>query len=55
MAYKINRSDGKDDYITIKKFLNFDEAYDFLNCILGEACCSDTDYVDDIHYNIIEI
>ena len=55
MAYKIKRSDGKDDYITIKKFLSFDEAYDFLNYILGDVCCSDTDYEDNIHYNIIEI
>ena len=54
MSYKIVRIDGKDDEVTSKTFKNFPDAYDFLDKIFGDTCCSDADYDDIFYYNIIE-
>ena len=54
MIYKIVRIDRKEDDITSKTFLNYADAYDLLDKIYGDICCSDADYGDIIYYDIIE-
>ncbi len=54
MNYKIVRIDGKEDDVTLQTFSNFADAYDLLDKIYGEICCSDADYGDIIYYDIIE-
>ena len=54
MNYKIVRIDGKDDDVTSQTFSNFADAYDLLDEIYGDICCSDADYGDIIYYDIIE-
>ena len=54
MIYKIVRIDRKEDIITSKTFLNYADAYDLLDKIYGDICCSDADYGDIIYYDIIE-
>ncbi len=54
MIYKIVRIDGKDDDITLKTFSNYSDAYDLLDKIYGDICCSDADCGDITYYNIIE-
>ena len=55
MKYKIVRIDGKEDDITSKRFLNYADAYDLLDKLYGDICCSDADYEDIIYYDIVEI
>ena len=54
MIYKIVRIDGKEDDVTSQTFSNYADAYDLLDKIYGEICCSDTDYGDIIYYDIVE-
>ncbi len=54
MIYKIVRIDGKEDDVTSQTFLNYDDAYDLLDKIYGDICCSDADYEDITYYDIIE-
>ena len=54
MNYKIVRIDGKEDDVTSQTFSNFADAYDLLNEIYGDICCSDADYGDIIYYDIVE-
>ena len=54
MIYKIVRIDGKEDNITLQTFSNYAEAYDLLDKIYGDICCSDADYEDINYYDIIE-
>ena len=54
MNYKIVRIDGKEDDVTLQAFSNFADAYDLLDEIYGDTCCSDADYGDFIYYDIIE-
>ncbi len=54
MAYKIIRIDGKEDDITSHYFDNYSEAYDLLEKIYGDICCSDADYGDITYYDIVE-
>ena len=54
MAYKIIRIDGKEDKITSLNFVNYSDAYDLLDKIYGDLCCSDADYEDISHYDIVE-
>ena len=54
MAYKIIRLDGKDDKLTAQSFENYSEAYDLLEELYGDLCCSDADYGDIIYYEIVE-
>ena len=54
MNYKIVRIDGKEDDVTSQTFSNFADAYDLLDKIYGEICCSDADYGDSIYYDIVE-
>ena len=53
MIYKIVRIDGKNDDVTSKIFLNYDDAYELLEKLCGDICCSDADYEDMIYYDII--
>ena len=54
MGYKIIRLDGKEDKITSYYFENYSEAYDLLEKIYGNLCCSDSDYEDTTYYDIVE-
>ena len=54
MICKIVRIDGKEDDITSQTFSNYADAYDLLDKIYGDLCCSDTDYEKITHYDIVE-
>ena len=54
MNYKIIRIDGKDDKLTTKSFDKYSDAYDLLEKLYGNLCCSDADYVDMTYYDIVE-
>ena len=55
MIYKIIRQDKESDDITVQSFNCYDEAYDLLEEIYSDVCCSDADYVDRPYYEIIEV
>ena len=55
MRYCITRDDGEEDDITFQSFDNYDDAYDLLEEIYGDMCCSDADYEDRPYYEIIEV
>ena len=54
MTYKIIRIDGKADKLTSKIFDNYSDAYDLLEELYGDLCCSDADYGDITYYDIVE-
>ena len=54
MNYKIIRIDGKDDELTIQSFDKYSDAFDLLEKLYGDLCCSDADYEDIIYYDIVE-
>ena len=54
MAYILKRFDGKKDLYTNKKFNTYIEAYVFLEKIIGQTCCSDTDFENNLYYDITE-
>ena len=43
MTYRITRHDGEEDNITSQSFKDHDDAYDLLEKIYGDMCCSDAD------------
>ena len=55
MIYKIVRHDKESDDITEQSFSSYDEAYDLLEEIYSDICCSDADYGDRPYYEIIEV
>ena len=55
MRYLITRDDGEEDDITYQSFDNYDDAYELLEEIYGDMCCSDADYEDRPYYEIIEV
>ena len=55
MSYKIIRIDGKDDELTAQNFDDYSDAYDLLEELYGDLCCSDADYGDITYYDIVEI
>ena len=55
MIYKIIRHDKESDDITQQSFNSYDEAYDLLEEIYSDVCCSDADYGDRPYYEIIEV
>ena len=55
MIYKIVRDDKVIDNITEQLFNSYDEAYDLLEEIYSDVCCSDADYEDRPYYEIIEV
>ena len=54
MTYKIIRTDGKDDELTAQSFDNYSDAYDLLEELYGDLCCSDADYGEITYYDIVE-
>ncbi|WP_269622711.1 hypothetical protein [Prochlorococcus marinus] len=52
MKYIISRHDGGFDHITKQEFDNYDDAYDLLEGIYSDLCCSDADYDDRPYYEI---
>ena len=54
MTFILKRIDGKEDLYTKKKFNTYDEAYDFLEKIIGQTCCSDADFEKNFYYDITE-
>ena len=54
MKYKIVRFDGKEDDFTSKTFSNYSDAYNLLDKLYGNICCSDADYEDITYYDIVE-
>ncbi len=54
MIYKIVRIDGMEDDVTSQTFSKYADAYDLLDKIYGDICCSDADYEDIIYYDIVE-
>mgnify|MGYP003334867002 CR=1 FL=1 len=54
MTYKIIRIDGKDDELTAQRFDKYSDAYDLLEELYGDICCSDADYGDITYYDIVE-
>ena len=50
----LKRIDGKEVIHTTKKFNTYEEAYDFLEKITGQTCCSDTDFEKNFYYDITE-
>ena len=55
MTYKIIRIDGKVDELTAQSFDNYSDAYDLLEELYRDLCCSDADYGDITYYDIVEI
>ncbi len=55
MTYKIIRHDKEYDEITDQSFTTYDEAYDLLEEIYSDVCCSDADYGDRPYYEIIKV
>ena len=54
MVYKIIRIDGEDDKLTTQSFDKYSDAYDLLEELYGDLCCSDADYGDITYYDIVE-
>ena len=54
MTYKIIRIDGKDDELTAQSFDEYSDAYDLLEELYWDFCCSDADYGDITYYDIVE-
>ena len=54
MAYKLIRIDGKDDELTAQSFNKYSDAYDLLEELYRDLCCSDADYGDITYYDIVE-
>ena len=55
MTYRFTRHDGEEDEITSQSFDKYEDAYDLLEEIYGDMCCSDADYEDRPYYEIIEL
>ncbi len=55
MKFALARHDGEEDEITSQSFDQYDDAYELLEQIVGDLCCSDADYDDHPYYEIIEV
>ena len=55
MKYRITRHEGEEDEITTQEFENYEGAYELLEEIYGDMCCSDADYEDRPYYEIVEV
>ena len=55
MSYKIIRIDGEEDKITRQNFENYSDAYNLLEKVYGDLCCSDAEYGDITYYDIVKI
>ena len=54
MTYKLVRLDGKYDKLTSQSFDKYSDAYDLLEELYSDLCCSDADYGDMTYYDIVE-
>ena len=54
MSYKIIRIDGKDDELTAQIFNKYLDAYELLEELYRDLCCSDADFGDITYYDIVE-
>ena len=54
MIFTLKRIDGKEDSYTSMKFKTYDEAYEYLVKMIGNTCCSDTDFEKNFYYDISE-
>ena len=50
----LEEHDGEEENITTQQFENYDDAYELLEEIYGDMCCSDADYEDRPYYEIVE-
>ncbi len=55
MIYKLIRHDNHVDDLTNQSFDSYDEAYDVLEEVYADICCSDADYGDRPYYEIIAV
>ena len=55
MIYKLIRHDNEVDDLTNESFDSYEEAYDVLEEVYADICCSDADYGDRPYYEIIEV
>ena len=55
MKYIIKRTDDQEDNITNQEFNSYDEAYNLLEKIYSDVCCSDADYEDRPYYEFVEL
>ena len=55
MTFRIKRHDGIEDEVTMQEIETYEQAYDILENIYSDICCSDADYDDRPYYEIIEI
>ena len=55
MHYLIIRLDGQKDEITAHVDDTYEDAYEVVENILSDLCCSDADYGDRPYYDIIEV
>ena len=55
MTYQITRYDKESDDVTQKSFNSYDDAYNLLEEIYSDVCCSDADYGDLPYYEIIKV
>ena len=54
MTFKIIRIDGKEDELTEQSFNQYSEAYDLLEELYVDLCCSAADYGGITYYDIVE-
>ena len=54
MIYKFVRIDGKEDDLTSQTYSSYTDAYDLLDKLYGDICCSDADCEDINFYDIVE-
>ena len=54
MKFTIKRHDGIEDDVTMMVFETYEQAYDLLESIYADICCSDSDYEDRPYYEIID-
>ena len=55
MIYKLIRHDNEVDDLINQSFDSYEEAYDVLEELYADICCSDADYGDRPYYEIIEL
>ena len=54
MKFILKRIDGEEDFYTTNRFNTYEEAYDFLEKLIGQNCCSDADFEKNFYYEIEE-
>ena len=55
MYFKIIRNDDLEDHLTSHVFANYSDAFNLIENEIGALCCSDTDFNEEISYEIVEI